>query len=83
MPCGITTPTIPLGVRDGDHVLQEGQVAGVGLGRDRAEAVEAVVRVVGGDVAPPLLEAERRIGDHPVVGQQAAASRRSSCGVGE
>ena len=72
MPCGITTPTMPVGVRDGEHVLQEREVA-PGLRRDRAVAVEAVMRVVRGEVAPPLLEAERGIGDHPVVGVEPAA----------
>ena len=59
-------------VRDGEHVLQEREVA-PRLRRDRAVAVEAVMRVVRGEVAPPLLEAERGIGDHPVVGEQPAA----------
>ena len=51
----------PLGVRDGEHVLEEGEVA-LGPGRDGAVAVEAVMGVVGGEVAPPLLQ-EGGIGD--------------------
>ena len=55
-----------LRVGRGQHVLEERQVA-LGLGRNRAVAVEAMMRVVGREVVAPLLEAERRIGDHPVV----------------
>ena len=62
----------PLGVRDGEHVLEEGEVA-LGLGRDRAVAVEAVMGVVRGEVAPPLLQAEGGIGNDAVVGVQRAA----------
>ena len=58
-----------LGVGHRQHVQEEGQVA-ARPGRRRAVAVEAVVRVVGRDVVAPVLEAEGRIGDDPVVGEQ-------------
>ena len=58
-----------LGVGHPEHVQQEGEVA-LGLRRDGAVAVEAVVRVAGREVVPPALEAEGRIGDHPVVGEE-------------
>ena len=55
------------GVQHRHHVLDERQVA-LGLRRDaEPEAPEAVAF---GHVAAPLVEAERRIGDHPVVEQK-------------
>ena len=48
---------------------QEGEVA-LGPGRDGAVAVEAVVRIVGREVVAPVLQAEGRIGDYAVVGEQ-------------
>ena len=55
-----------LGVGDAEHVHEKGQVA-PGLGRDGVVAVEAVVRVVGGEVVAPVLQAEGGIGDDAVV----------------
>ena len=50
---------------------EEGQVA-PGLGRDGLVAVEAVMRVVGGEVVAPVLQAEGWIGDDAVVGEETA-----------
>ena len=60
-----------LRVGDRQHVQQEGQIP-LSLRRDSAMAVEAVVRVVGCEFVPPILQAEGRIGDHPVVGEEAS-----------
>ena len=60
-----------LGVGHRQHVQQEGQVA-PGLGWDGAVAVEAVVGVAGREFVAPVLQAEGRIGDDPVIGQQPA-----------
>ena len=54
------------------HVQQKAQVAPRAR-RDRVIAVESVMRVVGRELVPPVLQAERRIRDHPVVGQQPPA----------
>ena len=58
-----------LGVGDRQHVQQEGEVS-PRLRRDSAEAVEPVMRVVGREVLPPVLQAEGRIRDDSVVGEQ-------------
>ena len=63
-----------LGVGHRQHVQQEGQVA-PGLGRDGPVAVEAVMLVARCVVVAPVLQAEGRIGDHPVVGQQPSLPR--------
>ena len=60
---------MPPEVGHAEHVQHEGEVA-PGPGRDGAVAVEAVVRVVGREVVAPVLETERRIGNHPVVGEE-------------
>ena len=60
-----------LGVGRRQHVQQGGR-SPQGLGRDGPVAVEAVGWVVGGELVAPVLQTEGRIGDHPVVGQQAS-----------
>ena len=57
------------GVQHRHHVLDERQIA---LGLRRHAEPEAPVAVVPGHLAAPFVEAERRIGDHPVVQQQLA-----------
>ena len=58
-----------LGVGHRQHVQQEGQVT-PSPGRNGAVAVKAMVRVVGREVVPPVLQAEGWIGDDSVVGEQ-------------
>ena len=58
-----------LGAGHRQHVQQEGQVA-PGLGRDGPVSVETVVGIAGGELVAPVLQAEGRIGDDPVVGHQ-------------
>ena len=55
------------GVQHRHHVLDEREVA---LRLRRHAEPEARMAVVLGHVAAPLVEAERRVGDHPVVEQQ-------------
>ena len=59
-----------LGIGDAEHVHQKGQVT-PGLGRDCTVAVKAMMGVVGREFVAPVLQAEGRIGDDAVVGEEA------------
>ena len=56
---------------DAEHVHEEGQVPPC-LGRDGVVTVEAVMGVVGREVVAPVLQAEGRISDDTVIGEEAA-----------
>ncbi len=70
-PCGSTTATRPVRVGGRDHVLHPGPV-GSALGRHAAEPVAAPL-VRGPHLVTPVLQGERRVGDHAVEPRQARA----------
>ena len=72
-PWGSTTPTMPLALATASMCSTKAKSPLV-LGGEGTVAVEAVVGIVSGEVAAPVLQTERRIGDDAVVRYEAVVS---------